>query len=423
MMVPRLILSDSKGRLYTHPDLKAPGFNGVSLCLPRPDEWIPLPQGSRLFYMPGHAAAGWDDQAKDFVYVKEGQGRRFFPVSAFMVPGFTRAYLPAAKKIDENVRLPLWPYTAAGEYKKSLYVCALKIDAPRSLRLLRRKEESGLKKGIISALESFPSNRLFRHLSRCALEYHCPNAQDLFLEKGEAPLPVSPLCNARCLGCLSFQESGCSVASHERISFVPTPQEVSEVALFHFKNAPGGIVSFGQGCEGEPLLQFPVLKESLRLIRQRTRRGTIHLNTNGFKPAHLKALAAEGLDSVRISLNAFNEKLYHAYYRPKNYSFRDVISSFGAAKKSGLFVSLNYLTFPGLCDAPGDVKRLINFLKKGYVDLLQLRNLSIDADLLLEKMSPSKPQAPVGMRRMVSWIKKECPGVRLGYFNIPKEKF
>ena len=157
-------------------------------------------------------------------------------------------------------------------------------------------------------------------------------------------------------------------------------------------------------------------------MRRLTRRGTIHLNTNGFCPEYLKELAFLGLNSVRISLNSFSPKRYNAYYRPCGYKFNDVVDSIVQAKKCGLFVSLNYLLFPGVSDASQEIKRLIVFLKKGYVDLLQLRNLSIDPQVFLDRM-PLTLGRPLGILNMIALIKGQCPRLRLGYFNLPKEKF
>jgi wyosine [tRNA(Phe)-imidazoG37] synthetase (radical SAM superfamily) len=39
--------------------------------------------------------------------------------------------------------------------------------------------------------------------------------------------------------------------------------------------------SFGQSCEGEPLMQADLLCEVIANVRKRTKRGTIHVNTNG----------------------------------------------------------------------------------------------------------------------------------------------
>ena len=421
-MVPQLVLSDKNGNIYVHPTLKMLGSDGRNFCLPQNNETIPLPKDSSFFYMPGHAACGWDEKGRAFVVVKEFQGKEVYPVSAFMVPGFVRLYLPAARKLRKQITLPLWPYTAVGWLKGRFYVCAVKIDYARKHRPLDSAQESLMKRNIDRTLKKFPKSRLFKHLSRCAVVYNCPNARNLFLKRWEAPVPISPVCNSRCLGCLSFQESDCAVASHERIRFVPTPDEVVEVALTHLKVAREAIVSFGQGCEGEPLLQFPVLKKSIALLRRHVATGTIHLNTNGSHPSYLKELALNGLDSVRISLNSLNEKRYNAYYRPQGYSFGDVLTSIREAKENGLFVSLNLLMFPGFSDCEEEIASLAKFLKKGYVDLVQLRNLSIDPEFFITCM-PFPKSRPRGIVSLIALLKKFSPKVRLGYFNLPKERF
>ena len=51
----------------------------------------------------------------------------------------------------------------------------------------------------------FPDNRLVRHLESCALVYGCPAGKNFFLSRYEAPLPTSPTCNSRCIGCISLQ--------------------------------------------------------------------------------------------------------------------------------------------------------------------------------------------------------------------------
>ena len=43
---PRLVFADNKGNIYDHPDLLMLAQKGTELVLPRPDELIPLPQGS-----------------------------------------------------------------------------------------------------------------------------------------------------------------------------------------------------------------------------------------------------------------------------------------------------------------------------------------------------------------------------------------
>jgi pyruvate-formate lyase-activating enzyme len=420
--IPNLVLSDARGRIYIHPVLKMMASSANSLRLPQEYEMIPLPKGCALFYMPAHLPVGYDAEDNCEAIISEFKGRRVFAVSAFLIPGFTRLLLPAAKKLDKDTILPLWSYAAVGWLKGRYQVAAIKIDAMSRHKPFYYRDRKLLRSRIEESIKLYPQNRLIKHLAHCAFNYNCRTAQNLFFRRWEAPLPVSPVCNARCLGCLSLQDSDCVTASHERINFVPTPDELKEVAVSHLNEAKEAIVSFGQGCEGEPLLQFETLKQAIIKIRKTTDKGTIHLNTNAYSPDYLEELAELGLSSVRISLNSFQDDFYSAYYKPRGYKLKDVLRSIKTAKKSGLFVSLNLLVFPGLTDTPRELNRLLGFLKSGYIDLLQLRNLCIDPEFYLNKV-PVIKEKPLGIYNMIRLIKRSSPRTRLGYFNPARERF
>jgi hypothetical protein len=51
------------------------------------------------------------------------------------------------------------------------------------------------------------------------------------------------------------------------------------------------VVSFGQGCEGDPLMAARVIGPAIRLIREQTLDGTINMNTNASLPHILKPAA------------------------------------------------------------------------------------------------------------------------------------
>src|SRR5206468_362854 len=109
-----------------------------------------------------------------------------------------------------------------------------------------------------------------------------PAARNFFLGRWEAPLPSSPSCNSDCVGCLSFQPPEAGFPSTQnRIQFTPTAEEVAGVACGHLENAPRPVVSFGQGCEGDALMNPGLLVSAITAIRARTKRGTINMNTNG----------------------------------------------------------------------------------------------------------------------------------------------
>ena len=248
------------------------------------------------------------------------------------------------------------------------------------------------------------------HLSNCALCYGCPAALNLFQGREEAPLPTSPACNAACAGCISKQPCGRPPSPQERIRFVPSPEEIAEVALRHIGAAREPVVSFGQGCEGEPLLASDAIREAIRLIRRKTSCGTINLNTNASLPGKVAELADAGLDSMRISMNSPRKQTYEAYFRP-SYPFEALAQSAREMKGRGRFVSVNLFVFPGLTDAPKEAETLKRFIEANDIDMIQWRNLNMDPDTYLQTIGQTLP-AGTGIRKLIEGIP-----IRRGYFN------
>jgi molybdenum cofactor biosynthesis enzyme MoaA len=277
-----------------------------------------------------------------------------------------------------------------------------------------------LKKKVETLSRKTPRNRLLRQLARCALEYHCFAGKNVFFRRWECPLPTSPSCNADCLGCISLQPSECCPASQERIGFVPTVDEVLEVALPHLEKAEDAIVSFGQGCEGEPLMQWQLLEKVIRKTRGKTDRGTVNLNTNGSIPEGVKKLCDAGLDSLRVTLSSANPELFERYHRPRGFTFKKVVDSLLQAREKGVFTSINLLVFPGVTDQVQEVEALVKLIRKTGLQLIQMRNLNIDPDLYLRTMGGG---TGMGIAEMIETLKEEFPSLQFGYFNRTKENF
>jgi molybdenum cofactor biosynthesis enzyme MoaA len=183
-------------------------------------------------------------------------------------------------------------------------------------------------------------------------------------------------------------------------------------------------VSFGQGCEGDPLLAADVIEPAIKDIRSKTRNGTINMNTNGSRPDLLKKLCDAGLDSIRISLNSIRKPCYDAYFRPKEYSFDDVIKSIEAALLKKKFVSINYLNCPGFTDTDEEFNALSELISACPIHMIQWRNLNFDPKRYWDTMSSvAEFGEPMGMHRIIARIKESFPNVKHGYFNPPKEKF
>jgi pyruvate-formate lyase-activating enzyme len=278
--------------------------------------------------------------------------------------------------------------------------------------------------GVKRMRRKLPQNRLRRHLEKCALRYGCPAGKNFFLGRYEAPLPTATTCNAGCLGCLSLQDGREITCSQERIRFTPTPEEIAEIALVHIGRVSKSVVSFGQGCEGDPLMSAATIEPAIRLIRSQTRKGTINMNTNGSLPDVLRRLFVAGLDSIRISINSVRKSCYMAYFRPSGYRFEDVLKSIRLALKHNKHVALNYLNLPGITDTPQEVKALDAFLKRYPVHQIQWRNLNFDPMQYWEIMRCAAPQGrPIGVKNLLERFKTKFPEITNGYFNPPKENW
>ncbi|HWJ89852.1 MAG TPA: radical SAM protein, partial [Flavisolibacter sp.] len=267
-------------------------------------------------------------------------------------------------------------------------------------------------------------NRLVNHLANnCALTYHCPAARNYFIGRWECPVPSSPACNANCIGCISFQpEDETIVSTQDRLSFKPKAEEIVEFTVPHLEAAPYPIVSFGQGCEGEPLLMWETIRESIIEIRKHTQKGSININTNGSKPDAVRALCEAGLNSIRVSTNSARAEIYLPYYRPNNYAFQDIIESLKVVRSYGGWTSINYFVFPGMTDSVAEYEALRKLITDTGLCMIQWRNFNIDPDWYLGKIGVVDNGEILGMKQMMELLREEFPQLRYGYFNPPMER-
>jgi len=416
-----MLYADSKGRIFDHPRFRMAGFSGNAPAPLAEDDLIPMPEFSKLFFIPDCPPVGLDPETGQYRTVPKakisGVTRRCYAVAAFLEPGIVRTHLPAADYASKEYILPMWAYTAVGFREGRYWAGGFQIEYNPKWDP-RHYDDRKLVPAIRSYRKKHGQGPLLEHLSGCATINHCFAAKNLFLKRWEAPLPVSRACNAECLGCLSLQKDPSCTASHQRISFKPTVKEIVSLAVRHLNQAEEAIVSFGQGCEGEPLTEHELIAESVRKIREKTSKGTINLNTNGSWPERVRLIAESGLDSIRISLNSARPELYRAYYRPRGYDFEDVVSSIADSRNRGLYTMINYLVFPGITDQPDEIEALADLIRKTGLNFIHLKNLCIDPQLYMEKMPKGRSKA-VGMKRMASLLKQEFSNLELGYFNQP----
>lgn len=418
--IPCLLVSDEKGNFFEIPELLMTGSTLQSTIVPKNEELIPIPAGSDLFRLPGRKPIGFDPMTKTFVRIDNYHGVIVEAVGAFMSPAYLQIYRSSYESEKGAPVLPLYCYTAAGWKKDRVYVAGLRIDADErqdyenfDLELICKKAKKLPSK--------FPGNRLVKHLvENCVLRYGCPAARNFIMGRWECPVPTSRTCNASCLGCISLQqESSGFPASHERICFTPTVDEIVEFVVPHLQNASRPVASFGQGCEGEPLLEGELIAESIKQIRKQTSRGILNVNTNASLPDMVELLCKSGLDSMRVSMSSARELFYNAYYRPTRYSFNDVCQSLEIARKYKKWTSINYLTFPGFTDTQDEIGALVKLIKKVDLNMIQTRNLNIDPLWYIKqaKLDSFDHGQTIGMTAWVRCLQKEFPALSLGYFN------
>lgn len=415
---PYILYSDGKGNIFEDLSMHTTGRSGWDAWPIDPDEWIELPEGGSLYELPGRRGIGLNAVTGEMELCDKG-----WAVAAFIPPAHTGFYLAAYETMPDAPTLPLFCYTAVGWLDGKFYVPATRIEAD-----IRQEcagfDDKKVKEGVKTLVEAYPHNRLVQHLAdNCALTYHCPAARNYFMGRWECPIPSSPACNANCIGCISFQpEEETIVSTQDRLRFKPTAQEIVEYTVPHLETAPFPIVSFGQGCEGEPLLMWETIRESIIEIRKHTPKGSININTNGSKPDAVRELCKAGLDSIRVSTNSARESIYTPYYRPNNYKFEDIVESLKVVKEFGGWTSINYFVFPGITDSAEEYEALRKLIRDTDLNMIQWRNFNIDPDWYMGRMGITDPGECLGVKQLQDLILEEFPHLKYGYFNPPIER-
>jgi pyruvate-formate lyase-activating enzyme len=397
-----LAYSDARGRVFFDA-AKTPLADGGIVRDVQPAELIPLPEGAIVSMLPGRSPL-------------LGGGRsvpRRTALGVLLPAGYTRTLLPAFARKPDAPQLPLFGYTFACVVDDELAVAAMRTDEGEDWQP-RRFAEGELEGIVTRRLAIDPRNRTLAQLSICAREYGCFTAQNVFLERGEAAIPVAPKCNAACVGCISELDADSAIpAPQTRIAFEPEVDDLVRIGLHHLERVDDGIVSFGQGCEGEPLLRSTAIAAAIERIRAERTNGTLNCNTNGSLTKSLQRVIDAGLQAVRVSLNSFRPEVYAAYYRPTGYTLENVLESVALAVEAGLRVSLNLLTHPGVTDDRAEIEAMETFLRAHPVALVQTRTLNNDPDVYFARVG--RPAEPLGMREALARIR--ALGISLGNFT------
>ena len=416
--VPYMVFADQEGNIFEDIRYEAVGRSGYNVYPLTPEDFIELPNGSDLFTLPGRRPYGLNLASGEMDIREDVQA-----VAALNAPAYTQLYMAAFGTEEEGApTLPLYCYTTVGWLDDKFYTTAVRID-PDIRQDLEHFDQDHIVKITDERLAKHPENRLIQHLgNNCSKRYCCPAARNFFLGRWECPIPVSPACNSNCLGCISFQPEEHELTSpQDRLTFIPTVEEILEFTIPHLETAERPIVSFGQGCEGEPLLVWQLIRDVIIGIRKKTSRGIININTNGSKPKAVEELMKVGLNAIRVSTNSVRKNIYESYYLPNNYQFEDIRESARIVRQYGGWASINYFTFPGMTDQQEEYEALREWIKHSDLSMIQWRNFNIDPDWYLGKIGVTELPEGLGVRKVLADIQKEFPHLAYGYFNPPKE--
>lgn len=415
------LVSNSKGEILELQDFEMAARSGDLYRKPLQEELIEFPEQAEAAFIPERSPILWNKRSGKLEIFEDASNQKFFPAAAILPIGYLRTVLPAASPKPEGPFLPQWAYTAIGIQNGKWVCAAIKIESSDRWEN-RYYNTPELALHIQNQLSKHPENRVLKQLALCAKEYHCCTAENIFYQRWEGALPVSPVCNADCVGCISLQPEGLPPSSHQRITFSPTVEEILQAAIPHLEKAEDPILSFGQGCEGEPLLASATIEKTITAIRVQTNRGTLNLNTNGSRPKAFLKLCQSGLEAVRISTNSARKETYESYYQPKGYQYEDVVETAKIAHDQGLAVSINLLTFPGVSDREEEAEALVDFIEETKIDAIQWRNLAIDPDQYLQAL-PKRQSEVLGIANLLKLLKSNFPKLEFLSFSRPKEFF
>jgi pyruvate-formate lyase-activating enzyme len=394
--------SDRSGRLVVAADYTAAMSDGSSVG-PLANA-LPLPAGSDVVHLPGRAAIGLDraGRAREL-----GPGR--FGVAAIVPVGYLRLGLPAYADDQGQPLLRPRAYAAVGaDASGELVVSAVALEAEASSADGRSAPDLAAR--ITATQRDHPSNRVLRQLARCAKDYRCRAAANAFLGRHDCALPVAAPRNERPLEVLVLYDDA-DASPTEPAAFRPTPEELADAASRHLEGG-GAVVAFGRACEGEPLLAVRVVEAAIVAIRERTRLGSIHLETNGSVPVALRRLCEAGLDSVAVRVASARAETYEAIHRPDGFRFADVRASIANAIAAKVAVAVRVLVLPGLTDRGRELDALVGLagdLPAGCS--LVLCDLAADPQRALRIASSSEPA--LGMDRMLDRLRTDAAHLRV----------
>ena len=303
---PRLVVADPEGQILDDPYLELAGRSGPDVVPVPPEDLLRLPEGTKLFSMPGSQPVAWDRDDGRFVGPARPDRRAAFActtVAAFLPPGYTRTLLPAAA-----YPAPPAPASALVVYRRRLGRRGLHRRRPpdRSYgsfrgRPLRRSRAPAAPRRAFEPIAAKPDLATTRALrDRIPL----PRRQE------SVPWPVgSTASGSKCLQ-LRLRGMHFLAAVHWEHSLARTHPIHTDRAGYRRSGPPVSRERTGRhrqlrpGLRGRAAPVADVIAEAFGRSGRPRRPDDQPATRMGASPDRVEQIAHAGLDSIRISLNS-----------------------------------------------------------------------------------------------------------------------
>jgi hypothetical protein len=157
--LPLMVMADSEGRVFEHPELLMMGAEGRNHRPPEKDEIIQVHHGADLFVLPGRHPVGLDPQSGQKRVVRSFEGQPVFAVSAFLPPAFTSLLWAAFARDPDTPVLPLYTYSSLGWKGESFVTTAIRIDPDPRQDLDHFPADGTEDRNARLAVQNHPENR------------------------------------------------------------------------------------------------------------------------------------------------------------------------------------------------------------------------------------------------------------------------
>ena len=173
-------------------------------------------------------------------------------------------------------------------------------------------------------------------------------------------LPVAPACNIQCRYCL--RKFCCANECRPGVTArVMNPEEALAWYRSQKEQFPE-ITVVGVAGPGDTLANWPVVKETLRLIREQDPRVYLCLSTNGLLlPEYAQDLTDAGVEFLTVTMNCTDAEAGAQLYSVVNYNgtvyrgteaaallYRQQVEGIKRVKELGLFVKINCVVIDGI---------------------------------------------------------------------------